>query len=316
MSRLTTISPDHASKTGPVGVGLRHPHIHDALNETSHVDFVEVHAENFFAKGGLAVDLLHEVAKKYPISLHSTSMGLGSAIGVNHEYLNKLQKLVDQINPIQISDHACFTWSHWNQHSVHAGDLLPLEFSEQSLAVMVNNTHQVQQTLGRRILVENLSSYVGFSHSGMTETEFLSSLTEQTHCGLLVDLNNILVNLRNSGSEAPLQDAERWLDAIPAHAVKEIHLAGYTPPRGNRLIIDDHSQPVSEECWSLYQYALNRFGPVSVLIEWDNNLPPWKTLLEQANRARKFIITDHPSDHFNPQPLAQIQEKGSKYHAA
>lgn len=290
MSSLSTANKSDEPGLSKIGVGLRHPHYKEALLGTSSIDFVEIHAENFFAEGGMLPELLSDIALQYPISLHSTSMGLGSAVGINGDYLQRLKQLSQQINPILISDHACFTWSNINGKSVHAGDLLPLEFTQQSLQVMVDNVNQVQQLLGRQILVENLSAYVEFNFSDMSETEFLSELVEKTGCGLLVDLNNLLVNARNFSDQKPLTVARKWLREVPSDAVGEIHLAGFTKVKEGELIIDDHSQPVSPECWLLYRDAVALFGAVTTLVEWDNNLPSWSTLLDQAAKARSISM--------------------------
>lgn len=289
MSRLNHTSSGNEQHLGKVGVGLRHPHFREALEETPKIDFVEVHAENFFSQGGLSQAMLAEVRDRYEISLHSTSMGLGSAQGVNAVYLEKLASLIGQIEPVLVSDHACFAWSKLGEHNVHAGDLLPLEFSRRSLHVLADNVDRVQQQIGRRILVENLSSYVDFGNSDMRETEFLTALVERSQCGLLVDLNNLLVNANNFGRSDPLALAKNWLDAIPAAAVGEFHLAGYTPVAKDELIIDDHSREVSSSCWELYGYALDRFGAVTTLVEWDNDLPEWQTLLAEAEKARAMM---------------------------
>jgi uncharacterized protein (UPF0276 family) len=289
MSCLNTAHTRGATLSSMVGVGLRYPHYKEALLGSSSIDFVEVHAENFFAEGVIVPAILDDIAQQYPISLHSTSMGLGSAVGINRDYLQRLKRLSQKVPPILISDHACFTWSNLNGNAVHAGDLLPLEFSQQSLQVMTENVDKVQQVLGRKILVENLSSYVEFRFSNMSETEFLTELVNRTGCGLLVDLNNLIVNAHNFSDESSLQTASQWLQQLPTGAVGEIHLAGYTPVSENELIIDDHSQPVSDECWSLYRTALKQFGAVTTLIEWDNNLPSWPVLLDQATKARSIM---------------------------
>lgn len=272
-----------------IGVGLRHPHFQDALNGSPAIDFVEVHAENFFAGGGLAPAFLEEIVKRYDLSLHSTSMGLGSATGVNHRYLEKLERLIERVNPSLISDHASFAWSQHKGKHVHAGDLLPLEFSTSSLDVLIENIDRVQQTLGRQLLLENVSSYVDFDHSQLSETEFLVTTAERSQCKLLVDLNNLLVNAKNAGSLTPLEDATQWLNEIPSHLVGEIHLAGYSFNSANDIIIDDHSQAVSDDCWELYRIAIERFGSVATLIEWDNELPSWNTLVAEADKARRVF---------------------------
>jgi len=289
MSFLKPASTRNDSHCGWVGVGLRYPHYREALEGTSSIDFVEIHAENFFARGGQIRSLLEEIAQRYEISLHSTSLGLGSAFGINAAYLGKLMELVTRIRPVLVSDHASFAWSSFAGHNVHAGDLLPLEFTEQSLSVLVDNVDRVQQTLGRRILVENLSAYLDLGHSEMSETQYLTRLVERTQCGLLVDLNNLLVNGNNFGPGDPVSTAKQWLMDIPIESVGEIHLAGYSPVPEGELIIDDHSQAVSGECWDLYRFATKRFGPVMTLVEWDNELPDWQTLLNEAEKARKII---------------------------
>lgn len=279
----------HKQSYGLVGVGLRHPHYQAALNAASSIDFVEVHAENFFAEGGLIAEYLQALQACYPISLHATSLGLGSAIGIDTRYLDKLARLVSQINPLLVSDHASFSWSRNHDGRVHAGDLLPLEFTEQGLEILVANVDRVQQRLGRRLLVENLSAYIAPQQAQMHEAEFLAKLVERSQCGLLLDLNNLLVNASNLGYRDPLSQARSWLNYIPLDAVGEFHLAGYTPAQKGELIIDDHSQPVSEQCWELYRTAISRFGPVTTLVEWDNDLPDWHVLVGQAEKARELV---------------------------
>ena len=285
------------AKSTDVGVGLRHIHYEAALTGTWPVDFVEIHAENFFAMGGATQWILNQVASTFPISLHATSLGLGSASGINPHYLKRLQKLERQIKPVLISDHASFSWSTVQGNaankatgqSVHAGDLLPLEFSQRNLQVLINNVDHVQQTLGRSILVENVSAYIDMGHGQYSEAEFLVQLAEKTQCGLLIDLNNLLVNASNfpAQNKSPLAQAKAWLTQIPPSAIQQFHLAGFNEPGSqNTLIVDDHSQPVSNQCWDLYAFALQHAGNKPTLIEWDNNLPSWPTLVEQATQAR------------------------------
>lgn len=296
------MSCEHAAQTVDesnlsfVGVGLRHQHYREALLGTSSIDFVEIHAENFFSDGGVVQEILTDVAKLYPISLHSTSMGLGSAQGINTDYLKKLQRLIERIKPVSISDHACFAWSHFKGNPIHSGDLLPIEFSKQSLQMLSDNVDRVQQLLGRRILVENLSAYVELDHREMSETEFLSGLVERTNCGLLVDLNNLLVNAHNFSDQDPVEHAQAWIKQIPLQSVGEIHLAGYTPAAADSLIVDDHSQPVSDECWTLYDWMLKTVGPVPTLVEWDNELPTWDVLLDQARQAHAVMRGEYNAE--------------------
>ena len=274
----------------PVGVGLRHEHYNFALEQSSpSIDFVELHAENFFARGGPTSYLLDQIAERYPISIHGTSMGLGSVIGISDEYLNNFTKLVNRINPFLISDHACFTWGALNSKPVHAGDLLPLQFDKATLKVLSENVDRVQQLLGRQILVENIVNYNAFPRYEFSETEFLSRLVENTQCGLLVDLNNLLVNFKNFPEGEPLEVARRWIKEVPLHAVKELHLAGSSEPTKGALIVDDHSHPVSDECWLLFYDAIKRFPKSATLLEWDNNLPTWNELIGEARQANWWM---------------------------
>lgn len=291
---MKTITEFRSENKVAIGVGLRHPHYADVLapslnaatNDSMKVDFVEVHSENFFAQGGASRALIKEVAEKYPISLHSTALGLGSKASISGGYLESLKELANVVDPFLMSDHAAFSWSEFDGKSVHAGDLLPIVFNEKNLKNMANNIDAVQQLTGQRLLIENLSAYLQPKNSALAETEFLVRLTELTQCGLLIDLNNLVVNANNFSDVSAYDYAQDWLLQIPTHVVGEIHLAGFTPVAEGELAIDDHSQPVSEIGWQLYQSALQRFGAVPTLIEWDNNLPSWHELLVEAHKAR------------------------------
>lgn len=269
-----------------IGVGLRHPHYSDVLAAPAPIDFVEIHSENFFARGGATRQLLKEVAKHYQVSLHSTAMGLGSASEIPQGYLDPMQELAAEIKPFLISDHAAFAWSEFNGFPVHAGDLLPVAFNRESLQLMADNVDRIQQLLGRQLLVENASAYIIPTGSVMEETEFLVRLTELTGCALLVDINNIVVNAKNFSNQDPLDYGLNWLRDLPGNSVGEFHLAGFTPVADGELIVDDHSQPVSDLVWQLYQTALKRFGPVPTLVEWDHELPSWDVLIAEAVKAR------------------------------
>lgn len=276
------------------GVGLRHQHYSDALNDkVDSTDFIEIHAENFFAEGGKLIDYLEAVSTRYPMSIHGTAMGLGSASGVPVSYLRPFKQLVERVNPIHISDHASFSWGTINNQPVHSGDLLPLTFDMAHLDILVNNVDHVQQTLGRKLLVENIVSYLDHAYDPMYECDFLSELVSRTQCGLLVDINNIVVNQRNFArtSKDVIPAATRWLSSIVSDAVEEIHLAGSSKPPAGELIVDDHSQPVDEEGWMLYRHATTLFTNASTLIEWDNDLPSWQELNAEAKKARKFHST-------------------------
>jgi uncharacterized protein (UPF0276 family) len=291
---MKTITEFKSEKKVAIGVGLRHPHYADVLapssniptNYSTKVDFVEVHSENFFARGGASRTLIQEVAEKYPVSLHSTALGLGSKASIAGGYLESLNELTQVVKPFLMSDHAAFSWSEFEGKSMHAGDLLPISFNEQNLKNMANNIDAVQQLTGERLLIENLSAYLQPKNSILAETEFLVALTELTQCGLLIDLNNLVVNANNFSDLSAFDYAQSWLQKIPTEVVGEIHLAGFTPAIVGELVIDDHSQPVSDVGWQLYQFSLQRFGAVPTLIEWDNNLPSWQELLAEVQKAR------------------------------
>jgi len=280
-----------------IGVGLRHEHYNEALNTPANIDFVEVHAENFFAEGGASYQVFNDISHQYPISLHATSLGLGSTLESPITQIQQLHTLINRCDPILVSDHACFSWADVSEHHVHGGDLLPVPFNDESLKVMANNVLRVQDILGRTILVENLSAYMELPGSTYTESEFLAKLCELTQCKLLIDLNNLVVNATNhavlSGTGKAInaiEYAKQWLDNIPQNIVGEFHLAGCTPVSSDSLMIDDHSHPVSEDTWSIYQYALTRFGAIPTLIEWDENLPSWQELLGEADKARNIAM--------------------------
>lgn len=289
----------HSKPDLMIGVGLRHPHFEDAITQPQAIDFVEVHAENFFAAGGASRAILDQVGERYAISLHATTLGLGSAAGIPEQPLQKLQQLVQQTRPLLVSDHACFNWATLQQPAtgatssqleslVHAGDLLPIVFNSDMLDIMVENTERVQNYLGRQLLVENLSAYITPEGSTLHEVDFLSALCQRTNCRLLLDLNNLVVNATNAGRADILNDISLYIKQIPAHLVGEIHLAGCTPARPGAPMIDDHSQPVADIVWQCYRVALSHFGAVPTLVEWDNNLPSWEDLCEQAYKARRI----------------------------
>jgi len=270
-----------------IGVGLRHVHYDDALSSPADIDFIEVHAENFFAQGGISHALLEDINQHYQISLHATSLGLGSASGIPAQHIKQLKQLTDKVEPILLSDHACFSWGQIENIEVHAGDLLPIPFNEESLNLMSENIQQVQQVMGRQILVENLSAYITPAGSTLSEAKFLTQLCQNSDCKLLIDLNNLMVNAFNQQIELPLVHAKTWLDQIPPHYVGEIHLAGCTPVEQGSIMIDDHAQAVSDDVWALYEYAITRFGTVPTLIEWDLDLPSWQTLIDEAKKAKQ-----------------------------
>ena len=269
-----------------IGVGLRHPHFTDVLTKPKQVDFLEVHSENFFGEGGAALSVLSQAREKYPISLHSTSMGLGSQQEIPVAYLQRLQRLKDKINPFLMSEHACFTWAEQQGTLVHSGDLLPITHTHNTLARMCEQVDRVQSFLGRELIIENVSSYIKFDESYLSEAEFLTTLSQRTGAKILLDINNIAVNSMNFDEGSIEKSITEYINVLPVNSVGQIHLAGCNPAGPGDFVIDDHACPVSDEVWQGYQKALERFGSVPTLIEWDNNLPEWAVLIAEAEKAR------------------------------
>ena len=279
------------------GIGWRHPHYGELLESLPDLGFIEVHSENFFAEGGAALATLGQARSHYPVSLHGVGLGLGSACGIDSWHLDQLARLVAHIEPVRVSDHACFARGTVASatYPVHASDLLPVAFNKAALDVMCANVQQVQDCLKRSLLVENLSAYVSFKSSDREETTFLSELVQRTGCGLLVDVNNIYVNSLNeriAGSSAdPVTACLQWLDRIPAAAVGELHVAGHV--NCGDIVIDDHGSRVCDEVWQIYRYAQKRFGGAPALIEWDTDIPPLQVLLGEA--ANLSVLAAAPS---------------------
>lgn len=269
----------------PVGIGWRHPHYAELLEKRPRLAFIEVHSENFFGDGGAALAVLEQGRRHYPVSLHGVGLALGSAAGIDPWHLERLARLVSRIAPDRVSDHASFARAALAGQAVHAADLLPVPFNEEALAVMAGNVQQVQEKLGRRILVENLSAYVAPAGSDREEAEFLSELARRSGCQLLVDVNNLYVNALNARHPDPVAACMQWLDRIPPHAVGELHLAGHCVM--DDIVIDDHGSRVAAEVWDIYAHALQRFGEeVPTLIEWDTAIPALQVLLDEARRAQ------------------------------
>ncbi len=275
---------------GPLraGIGFRQPHYRELLERRPPLAFLEVHSENFFADGGAALAVLHEAREAYPISLHGVGLALGSAAGLDPWHLDRLARLVQRIEPRFVSDHACFARAPLADAGaiVHANDLLPIAFTPASLDLMVAHVTQVQERLRRPILVENLSAYVAWADDAIPEPEFFNQLVRRSGCGLLLDLNNLVVNALNGGVD-PVATVCAHVDAIDAAAVKEIHLAGYHDD--GQIVIDDHGSRVHDPVWQVYRHALQRLGPVPTLIEWDTDVPPLDVLLGEAAAAEALL---------------------------
>lgn len=263
------------------GIGLRAPHQRDLLESLPSLGLVEVHSENYFGAGGPALHYLERTREHYAVSLHGIGLSLGSADPLDPRHIASLAHLVRRIDPLFVSDHLCWC----SVGGIHAHDLLPLPYTEEALALVVNKVDAVQTSLGRRLLLENPSSYLRFRHSTIPEWEFLPEVARRTGCGVLLDVNNVWVSACNHGWSAP-----RYLEQIPERAVAEIHLAGHLRREvdGCEILIDTHDRPVSEPVWALYRQACLRFGNVPAVVEWDADLPPLDTLLLEAARADRI----------------------------
>ena len=275
---------------GPVpaqaGIGLRSPHHELLVRERPQVGWIEAHTENYFHDGGPQVRALEQARALYPLSLHGVGLGLGSADPIDREHLRRVQRAVERFEPALVSEHAC--WGH--SGGEHFNDLLPLPLTEEAVRHLAGRVREVQDALGRQILVENLSSYLGFAASQLAEWEFLAALVQESGCALLLDVNNIYVNSVNLGL-----DAERYIAGVPRDAVREIHLAGHLRRQVGEqvLLIDDHGSAVHPDVWRLYELALQRFGPVPTLIEWDTDVPALEVLVAQARLADRCLERVH-----------------------
>ncbi|MEH6434726.1 MNIO family bufferin maturase [Massilia sp. DD77] len=266
------------------GLGLRREHYRDFLDSEVkvEVDFVEVISENFMVDGGQPRDNLRRVRERHPVALHGVSMSIGSSDGLRPDYLHRLKRLADEIDPLYVSDH--LSWSRIGDFNAH--DLLPLPYTEEALHLVCANIGRAQDALGRAMLFENPSSYLHFSGT-MSEWDFMAEMCRRTGCGLLLDVNNVVVNAVNHGFD-PLA----FLDGIPAGQVRQIHLAGHS--QGRDLLIDTHDSPVPGAVWELYRAALARCGPVATMVERDAAIPPLAELLAELATARRLAAEARP----------------------
>jgi len=263
------------------GIGLRAPHYREVLDHSPQIAWVEVHSENFFG-GGAPLHTLLRVREHYPVSLHGVGMGLASASPLDQTHLSALRQLCDVIEPHAVSEHLC-----WNTASgIFINDLLPFPYTAAALQHVASRVEQVQQTLGRQLLVENLSSYLSFSQSEMSEGEFLADLSRRTGCGILFDVENLYVNSRNLNV-----DAHAFIQSLPADQIMEYHLAGYSIRNG--CFVDTHDHPVCAEVWALYKHVLEQIGPRPTLIEWDSDIPSLDVLVGEAAKAQQLLEQRH-----------------------
>jgi len=264
------------------GIGLRAAHVAEVMATRPPVGWLEIHAENYMG-GGPGPSRLDTVRRDYAVAVHGVGLSLGSAEGLDGGHLERLRRLVERLEPVRVSEH--LSWSV--SGGVYLNHLLPLPYTAEALARVADNVARCQERLGRRLLVENPSSYLRLRGSTIPEPEFLGELARRTGCGLLCDVNNVYVSAANLGF-----DAERYLDALPAAAVGEIHLAGHAvnDADGRAILIDDHGSRVAEPVWRLYERALARFGSVPTLVEWDTDLPPLAVLLDEARAAGRRLV--------------------------
>ncbi len=265
------------------GVGFKPVHFSDILAAPQPVGFFEVHAENYMGAGGPPHAQLGALRERYALSVHGVGLSIGSMRPLDQDHLARLGKLCDRYAPESFSEHLA-----WSSHGdTYLNDLLPLPYTQATLARVVEHVDEVQTALGRQMLLENPSTYVGFSQSTIAEVDFIAEVSKRTGCGLLLDINNVFVSANNHGTQ-PLS----YLDSFPLDRVKEIHLGGHaeeTDDVGAPLLIDTHGSPISEAVWRLYAHAIARTGAIATLIEWDNDVPDWQTLRAEALAARDIL---------------------------
>ena len=276
LGRLTMSNTKQLPNLG-FGLGLRADHYETILADKPSVDWFEVITENYLVPGGKPLYYLDHIRADYPMVMHGVSLSIGGTDALNFDYLRQVKALAERIEPTWISDHLC--WTGVNGVNLH--DLLPLPYTEEAIQHVANRVSTVQDFLGRRILLENVSSYITYAHSEMTEWDFLSAVAERSDCLILLDINNIYVSSHNHDFD-PLV----YLHNVPVNRVQQFHLAGHLN-LGN-IIIDSHGDKVFDPVWSLYEAALHRFGPVSTMIERDDNIPSFEELLAELEIARKI----------------------------
>lgn len=271
-----------------VGIGWRQPHYRELLLRRPALGFLEVHSENFFAEGGAALRMLEAARGDYPISLHGVGLSLGSAAGLDPWHLDRLARLVERVDPVRVSDHAAFGRAPYGAAGgvVHANDLLPIAFTQASLDLLARHVEQVQERLGRPLLVENLSAYLAWADQAFDEVDFFNALTARTGCALLLDLNNLMVNALNDGAADPLAEVRAFVDRLRPGSVGEIHLAGHAD--FGDIVIDDHGSRVAPGVWQAYAHAVRRLGALPTLVEWDTDVPALDVLLDEAAQARRI----------------------------
>ncbi|MDX2422918.1 MAG: DUF692 domain-containing protein [Amphritea sp.] len=257
------------------GLGLRTPHFQDVLNTQPDVDWFEIISENFMVAGGKPKYYLHAIRERYPMVMHGVSMSIGSTDPLDKDYLQRLKKLANEVQPEWISDHLCWT----GLDGINSHDLLPMPYTEEAINHIVARIKQVQDTLGRPLLLENVSSYISYTDSAMSEWAFYNEIVERADCLMLLDINNIYVSSRNH-----YFDAQDYLNSVNPARVRQFHLAGHSDYGTH--VIDTHDHDVCDPVWQLYRQAVKRFGPISTMIERDDNIPPLNQLIDELTIAR------------------------------
>lgn len=277
-----TTATDALSMPVAAGIGLRAPHLARIASERPSIAWLETHSENLFAAGGGFHDAMEQIRADYPLSLHGVGLSLGSADRLDQAHLKRLCEVVERYQPALVSEHLC--WGAIGGR--YSNDLLPLPFTEEAVDLMVARIGTVQEALKREILVENISTYLRFEGGDYSEWDFVAEVVRRSGCGLLCDVNNIYVNSVNHGF-----DPQRYLRALPRASVREIHLAGFTRKDDLPvpLLIDSHSRPVDDAVWDLYVAAIDLFGPIPTLIEWDQDIPELEVLLAEAAHAEEVL---------------------------
>jgi uncharacterized protein len=258
------------------GLGLRPTHYEALLGEPHPIDWLEIITENYLVPGGQPLHYLERIRERFPIAMHGVSLSIGSTDAPDRDYLAAVRRLADRMQPAWISDHLC--WTGVEGRNVH--DLLPLPYTEEALETVIRHVGEVQEALGRRILLENVSSYLTYQASDMSEWEFLSEVAQHADCDILLDINNIYVSSVNHGF-----DPSRYLRAVPKERVRQFHLAGHSDMDG--YLIDTHDHPIAEPVWKLFREAVAHFGPVPTMIERDDNIPPLAELVAELDLARR-----------------------------
>ncbi|MBT8456696.1 MAG: DUF692 domain-containing protein [Rhodobacteraceae bacterium] len=280
---LDATAPKFDRLPAGVGVGYKPQHFEAILNDPGAVCWLEIHAENYMGDGGRPLAQLRHLAERFAISVHGVGLSIGGEGRLDPEHLARLRHLVSWLNPASFSEHLA-----WSTHdSGFLNDLLPLPYTEATLTRVADHIDEVQETVGRRMLLENPSNYLAFDSSTMAEVDFLRDLTRRTSCGLLLDVNNVFVSATNQKT-----DPISYLDAFPIDAVGEIHLGGHDEDEddhGDVLLIDSHGKPVVDPVWALYAHTIARGGPRPTLIEWDNDVPDWPELAAEAARAQTVL---------------------------